>query len=130
MENIKETMLDKKTWVVVGVTDKKDRFGYKIWKKLKEHGYTAYGVNPKLEELEGEKIYKTIGDLPEKVEVLNMVVGPRLAMNILDQAKEIGIDYIFYQPGSYDDEVIKKTQDLGLKYLDNDCIHKTLLNME
>ena len=128
--DIKETMLGMKKWVVVGVTDKTDRFGYKIWKKLKEHDYIAYGVNPKLEELDGEKIYKTLKDLPEKVDVLDMVVGPKVALSILDQAKEEGIEYIFFQPGSYDDEVIEKAKNLGLKYLDGDCIHKTLVNME
>lgn len=127
---VKQEMLDKKIWVVVGVTDKTDRFGYKIWKKLKEHGYTAYGVHPKLDELEGEKIYRSLAELPELPEVLNMVVGPKIAMGVLDQAKELGIEYIFFQPGSYDEEVIEHTRALGLKYLDGDCIHRTLLNME
>lgn len=130
MGNIKQDMLDKKVWAVVGVTDKTDRFGYKIWKKLKEHGYTAYGVHPKLEELEGEKIYKTVADIPEKVEVLNMVVGPKIALGVLEEAKNIGIENIWFQPGSYDDETIEKTKELGLTYLDNDCIHKTLLVLE
>lgn len=46
MVNLKEKMLQKKVWAVAGVTERKDRYGYKIWKKLKEHDYETYGINP------------------------------------------------------------------------------------
>ncbi|MBC8590735.1 CoA-binding protein [Wansuia hejianensis] len=123
---IKEEMLEKKKWVVAGVTAKKDRYGYKIWKILKENNYETYGVNPNYDEIEGEKIYHSIMDLPIKVDVLDMVVSPKHAMVTLDEAKEAGIEYIFFQPGSYDDDVVRKAQDLGFKYLINDCIYATL----
>ncbi len=126
MSNIKQEMLDKKVWAVAGLTDKTDRYGYKIWKILKEHGYKAYGVNPRLDELEGEKVYDSVKDIDEKVDVLDMVVGPKIAIKTLEEAKDAGIEYIFFQPGSYDDEVVKKAEELGLKYLTGDCIYATL----
>ena len=55
MDKIKGRNATKKLWVVAGVTAKKDRFGYKIWKILKDHSYEAYGVNPNYDEIEGEK---------------------------------------------------------------------------
>lgn len=130
MKNIKEIMLDKKKWAVVGITDNKDRYGYKIWKKLKEHEYMAYGVNPRLEKLEGEKIYNSVVDIEDDIDVLNMVVGPKIAMGVLDEAKQAGIKHIFFQPGSYDDEVVEKTKKLGLEYLIGDCIYATLRRIE
>lgn len=130
MKNIKNTMLDKKKWAVVGVTDDKERFGYKIWKKLKEHGYNAYGVNPRLDSLENETIYDSVKDIEDDIDVLDMVVGPKIAIKVLEQAKQSGIKYIFFQPGSYDDEVIEKTKELGLEYLDGDCIYDTLKKLE
>ncbi len=128
--SIKQELLDKMVWAVVGATDKTDRYGYKIFKKLKEHDYTTYGIHPKLEELDGDKIYKNLTDLPEKIDVVDMVVGPNIAIGVLEEAKELGIEYIFFQPGSYNEEVIKKAEELGLKYLEDDCIYATLINME
>ena len=125
-KTIKEEMLEKKNWAVVGVSEKKDRWGYKIWKKLKEHDYKAYGVSPNYEELEGEKIYPSVTDVSEKIDVLDMVVSPKIAMNILDEAKEANIEYIFFQPGTYNKKVIEKADDLGFKYLIDDCIYATL----
>lgn len=133
MENnakLKEEMLAKKTWVVAGVTGRKDRYGYKIWKILKDHNYETYGVNPNYEEIEGEKIYHSIKDLPKKVDVLDMVVGPKIAMQTLEEAKEAGIEYIWFQPGSYNDNVINKAKELDLKILEDDCIYATLRKLE
>ncbi|MBC8587036.1 CoA-binding protein [Tissierellaceae bacterium BX21] len=128
--SLKNEMLGKKTWVVVGVTAKKDRFGYKIWKILKKHNYNAYGVNPNYDEIEGETIYHSLKDLPSKVDVLDMVVSPKLSIKTLEEAKEVGIEYIFFQPGTYNDEVIQKCDELELKYLTGDCIYATLKRME
>lgn len=126
MQENKEIMLEKKIWAVAGVTGRKERFGYKIWKILKQYGYTTYGVNPNYDELEDEKIYHRLVDIPEKIEVLDMVVPPNIAMKTLDDAKEAGIEYIWFQPGSFNNEVIEKANNMGFKILYNDCIYATL----
>lgn len=128
--DIKEKMLESKTWAVVGVSSKKDRWGYKIWKILKEHGYKTYGVNPNYDELEGEKIYKSLSDLPEKVDVIDMVVPKKVAMITLKEAKDLGLNNIFFQPGTYDADVIKLADGLELDYLIDDCIYATLKRRE
>lgn len=125
-KTIKEEMLEKKVWAVVGVTEKRERFGYKIWRILKEHNYTSYGINPKYEEIDGEKIYHRLRDVPEKIDVVDMVISPKYGSLILDEAKDLGIDYIFFQPGTYDDDIVKKAETLGFKFLIGDCIYATL----
>ncbi|MBU5427055.1 CoA-binding protein [Tissierella pigra] len=122
----KEEMLQKKTWAVAGVTAKKDKFGYKIWKILKENNYETYGINPNYDEIEGDKIYHSVKDLPKKIEVLDMVVPPKIAISTLDEAKEADIEYIWFQPGTYNDEVIEKAKELGFKILYDDCVYKEL----
>lgn len=128
--DIKEKMLASKTWVVVGVSSRKDKWGYKIWKILKEHGYNTYGVNPNYDEIEGEKIYKSLSDLPEKVDVIDMVVPRKVSMDTLREAKDLGLNNIFFQPGTYDKEVINLADELGLNYLTDDCIYAELKNRE
>lgn len=125
---IKEGMLDKKVWAVVGATEKKDKWGSKIYKILKEHGYETYAVSPNYEEIDGDKAYKSVKDIPQKVDVIDMVVAPKIALNVLEEAKEAGIEYIFFQPGTYNDEVVAKAEELGLKYLLDDCIYRILKN--
>ncbi|NLX61586.1 MAG: CoA-binding protein [Tissierellia bacterium] len=123
-------MLKKKVWAVVGVTTKKDRFGYKIFKKLQEHGYETYGVNPKYEEVDGEKVYPTLKSIPKKIEVVDVVVPPKVTLGLLDEIKDLGIEYIWFQPGTYDEEVVEKAESLGFKNLFNDCVYATLIARE
>lgn len=127
---IKDEILNKKSWAVIGVTIDKERFGYKIWKKLKEHNYKAYGVNPKYDEIDGEKIYHNLKDIPNNIDVVDMVVSPKISINILDEIKELGIEYVFFQPGTYNEEVVEKAENLGLKYIINDCIYRILKDKE
>ena len=129
-EDLKKQMLDMKSWVVVGVTANKDKYGYKIWKTLRQHDYNTFGVNPNYDEIEGEKIYHSLKDLPEKVQVLDMVVPPKIAIKTLEEAKESGIEYIFFQPGTYNKEVVAKAEELELKYLLDDCIYAILKKLE
>ncbi len=126
--SIKQEMMDKKVWAVVGVTGKKEKWGYKLYKILKDHNYETYGVSPNYDEIEGDKIYKSLKDLPTKIDVVDMVVSPKISINTLDEVKEAGIEYIFFQPGTYNDEVVAKAEELGLKYLIGDCVYATLRN--
>ena len=86
--SIKQEMMDKKVWAVVGVTGKKEKWGYKLYKILKDHNYETYGVSPNYDEIEGDKIYKSLKDLPTKIDVVDMVVSPKISINTLDE--EIG----------------------------------------
>ena len=78
---VKKEMLNKKVWAVVGATAKQDRYGYKIWKKLKEHGYTSYAVNPSYKEIDGEKVYPSLSHIDESIDVVDMVVSPKISLN-------------------------------------------------
>jgi predicted CoA-binding protein len=93
-------MLDKKVWAVVGVSADRSKFGYKVYKRLKNAGYTVYAINPKLDELEGDKVYPDLASLPEVPEVVNCVVPPKVTTDIVSQCAKEGIRYVWMQPGA------------------------------
>lgn len=115
-------MLDKKTWAVIGATTNKDKFGYKIWKKLKDHNYDVYPINPKYDHIDGEKCFDNLDDLPIKPEVVNLVVPPKVSMKSIDMANALGIKYLWFQPGAADERVIEKAEGLGLNIVFGDCV--------
>lgn len=127
---LKYEMLNKNIWAVVGVTKDEHKFGYKIFKKLIEHGYETYGVNPNYETIDGEKIYPNLKSIPKGIEVVDVVVPSRVTINILDEINELGIKYVWFQPGTFDDEVINKAKNLSLKIIYDDCVYKTLMETE
>ena len=114
---LEEKMLEKKTWAVIGANDDPEKFGNRIYKKLLSRGYTVYPVNPKYESLEGNPCYRELSSLPQKPEVIDMVVSPKRGRPILEEAARLGIEYIWFQPGTYDDELLEFTKAKGLKYV-------------
>ncbi|MCT4564513.1 MAG: CoA-binding protein [Maledivibacter sp.] len=122
IEKVKEEMLGKKVWAVVGATPDESKFGYKIFKKLKSRGYEVYGINPKYEELEGEKLYKSISELPVKPDCVDMVVSPKISKPMVEEIADNGIKYVWFQPGTFDAETIDLAEAKDLKYVYYDCV--------
>ena len=118
-------MVELKNWAVVGARDDESTFGYKIPMRMIEHGYNVFMVNPKLSEIEGHKVYSKLSDIKEKIDVVDVVVNPKVAISVLDEAKELGIENIFFQPGTFTAETLEHADKLGLNYVTN-CIYKIL----
>ncbi len=112
---LEEEMLEKKVWAVVGANQDRDKYGNMIYRKLKTRGYEVYAVNPMYETIEGDKCYKDLSSLPKIPEVIDMVVSPKRGKPVLEEAARLGIRYIWLQPGTYDDELLKKIDELGLE---------------
>ncbi|WP_432664080.1 CoA-binding protein [Wukongibacter baidiensis] len=122
IEKIKGEMLEKKVWAVVGASPNESKFGYKIFKKLKDKGYEVYGINPKYDEINGEKLYKSISDLPVKPDCVDMVVPPKVSKSAVEDIANAGIDYVWFQPGTFDEDVIDLAESKNLKYVYYDCV--------
>ncbi len=122
IEKIKAEMLDKKVWAVVGVTPSESKFGYKIYKKLKDKGYEVYGINPKYNDIDGEKLYKSISDLPVKPDCVDMVVSPKVGRPVVEDIAKAGIEYVWFQPGTFDEEMLDLAESKKLRYVYYDCV--------
>jgi len=103
----KEEMLKKKVWAVVGANINTEKFGNKIYKRLKNTGYEVYPVNPKYKDIEGDTCYPSLSDLPVAPDVINIVVSPDIGKAFIEEAKELGIENIWFQPGTFGKEVFQ-----------------------
>ncbi|MBN2882106.1 MAG: CoA-binding protein [Clostridia bacterium] len=111
---LEEKMLEKKTWAVVGANTDPEKYGNMIYRKLKSRGYRVYAVNPVYKEIDGDECYSNLSSLPEKPDVVNLVVTPKRSLLYAMEAKELGIEYLWFQPGTFDDLVMNKVNELGL----------------
>jgi predicted CoA-binding protein len=112
---LQETMIEKKVWAVVGANQDPDKYGNIIYRHLKNRGYEVFAVNPKCDTVEGDKCYKDLSSLPKIPEVLDMVVSPKRGKPVLEEAAQLGIRYLWLQPGTYDEELLEKIDELGLE---------------
>lgn len=114
--NIKQ-VLDEKIWAVVGATENHEKYGYKIFKTLKQKGYKVYPINPNYEVVQGEKCYPDLLSLPEVPQVINMVVPPKHGIKVIEEASRLGVKYVWLQPGTVSDELLKTAEQNGLKII-------------
>lgn len=118
-------MLKNKVWAVVGVNDNPYKFGYMLYKKLKENGYEVYPINPKYDNIENQKCYPNLSSLPMVPDAVDMVVSPHKGMSIIDEASSLGIENIWFQPGTCDEDILKKAKDKGMNIVQG-CVLKEL----
>jgi uncharacterized protein len=121
MSNLIQKYANEPIWAVVGASNDRSKFGNRIYRTLRDAGYKVYAVNPREEEIEGDKAYKWVSDLPEAPTVVDMVIPPRFALSTVQQAKEIGAKAIWFQPGSEDPEAIQWAKENDLDVIES-CI--------
>jgi len=112
---LEEIMLAKKIWAVVGANQDQAKYGNMIYRKLKSKGYEVYAVNPQYDSIEGDSCYSALSALPVVPEVIDMVVSPKRGRPVIEEAARLGIKYVWLQPGTYDEELLKQIEDLGLQ---------------
>ena len=122
MEKLIKAMLEKKNWVVVGAHPNPEKYGNKIVKKLQVNGYQVVPVNPMYEEVEGVKTVASLKEVKEPVDCINVVVSPKRAMVVVKEAIDMGIKYIWFQPGAFNEEVIDYAESNGLHVVFHACV--------
>ncbi len=69
-----EEAVNSRVWAVVGASEDMSKWGSRIYRALKQSGYTGYPVNPEAATADGDPTYPTLLDLPEKPDVVDVVV--------------------------------------------------------
>lgn len=128
MEIIIHNMLKLDKWAVIGATQSMDKFGHIIFKRLKNAGYKTYAVNPMYDDVLNEPCYNSLTDLPEVPECLNVVVSADKGKVYVDEAVKLGIQYIWFQPGAYDTDLVNYARDQGLNVVYQSCVLVELNN--
>jgi predicted CoA-binding protein len=111
----KKIMIEKKVWAVVGANTNPEKFGNKVYRRLKDRGYEVYAVNPKYDSIDGDPCYKSLSDLPKVPEVIDIVVSPERAIPAIEEAARLGVKYVWFQPHTYNNEVLKLANKHGME---------------
>lgn len=121
MEDLIEEFINQRVWAVVGASEDPKKYGNQIFRDLRAAGYTVYGVNPRGGKVEGQKLYPTLSDLPEKPAVVDIVVPPTVTEEIVRQCAQLGLKRLWMQPGSESEEAIRFCQEQGIKVVHGTC---------
>jgi predicted CoA-binding protein len=112
-----------KTVAIVGVSDKAERASHGVAKYLLENSdYELFFVNPALDEVLGQKVYKSLKDIGAHIDIVDVFRKPEDCLAVLLESIEIGASAIWLQLGISVPEVATQGSDAGLSVVMDRCI--------
>jgi predicted CoA-binding protein len=122
-EHMRDILLGVKTIAVVGASDKPERSAHGVMQFLQEKGFRCIPVNPRLagKTLLGEKVYASLHDIPDAVDMVDLFVNSELAGPATDEAIAIGASAVWMQLGVINEAAAEKAREAGLQVVMDHC---------
>jgi hypothetical protein len=112
-----------KSVAIVGVSSNRSRASYFVASYLKGGDYyKVYFVNPMIDTLFDQKVYKSLAELPEVPDIVDVFRKASDTPGILDEAIAIGAKTIWLQLGVSNDEVGQRGMAAGLNVVMDRCL--------
>lgn len=111
----KENMnLSTERVVIVGASDKPDRYAYLAFKMLREHGHEVLPVHPRLHEIEGVPVVAEISQISGAVETVTLYVGPAISSGLAEALITLHPRRVIMNPGTENPELESKLSAAGI----------------
>jgi len=130
-QEVKEILEKYKNIAIVGASPKPEKDSNIVTKYMIEAGYNVFPIYPKEDEILGRKVYRSLADIDEKVDIVVVFRKPAAVAPVADAAIARGdVDVLWTQLGIVNNEAAKKAKEAGIKVVQNLCIkieHRNLL---
>jgi predicted CoA-binding protein len=111
-----------RTIAVVGLSANWYRPSYFAAKYLQEHGYRVIPVNPQYDHVLGEKCYRSLAEIPEKVDIVDCFRKGEEIPAIAGEAIAIGAKVLWMQLGVTSPEARRRAEAAGLEVVEDRCV--------
>jgi predicted CoA-binding protein len=112
-----------KSIAIVGASDKPSRASYFVATYLLSSSrYRVYFVNPVAKEILGQPVYKSLADLPEIPDLVDVFRRHDDLPSVLEETLAIGAKTLWLQLGSWHEEVAAKAEAAGLDVVMDRCV--------
>lgn len=109
------------TIAVVGLSRDPNKAAHSVPATLQAHGFRIIPVHPSADELLGEKVYRSLADIPEPVDLVDVFRPAPEAPGIARQAVAIGAKTLWLQQGIVSAEARRIATEGGLDYVEDRC---------
>ena len=120
-EKLCKMLADTKIMAVVGLSPKEHRDSNIVAKYFLEKGIKIIPVYPREEYILGEKVYRNLDEIPQKVDMVVVFRKGSDTPPIAKKAVEIGAKYLWLQETVINDESIKIATEGGLEAVQDRC---------
>lgn len=116
-----EILQSARTIAVVGASRDPLKAGGSVPVELQRRGFRIIPINPYAETLFGERVYRSLLDVPEKVDLVDVFRPSHDAPEIARQAVAIGARALWLQEDIRSPEARQIAEAAGLEFVEDEC---------
>jgi predicted CoA-binding protein len=123
-DEIGELLKRTKTIAVVGLSDSPLRPSYGVSAYMQSHGYKIIPVNPSIKGALGEKAVASLGEIEEKIDIVDVFRRSEYVPELVDEAIRLKMPAIWLQEDVIHAEAAEKARKAGIFVVMDKCILK------
>lgn len=127
MDDVLTGLLKPKSIAIIGASTTPGKIGHTVVEKLIESGYEGgiYPVNPSADEILGLKVYKSVLDIPDKVDAAVVSIPARFVLEAAKECGEKGVKGLIVITSGFsevgenqmEEDLVKLAHDYGMRVL-------------
>ena len=123
-DEIGELLKRTRTIAVVGLSDSPLRPSYGVSAYMQSHGYKIIPVNPSIKGALGEKAVASLGEIEEKIDIVDVFRRSEYVPELVDEAIRLKVPAIWLQEDVIHAEAAEKARKAGIFVVMDKCILK------
>lgn len=129
-KDMRDIFKNTKTIAIIGCSPDPSKASNMVASYLKDAGFKIVPVYPKEDIILGEKVYRSLSEIPFKVDIVDIFRKPDVIASVVDECIVRGdVDCVWTQLGLVNNEAAQKAEDAGIKVVQSRCTkieHKKL----
>ena len=121
-QQMKEIFQKTKTIAIIGCSPDTTKASNNVANYLINAGFNVIPVYPKEETILGQKVYRSLSEIPFKVDMVDIFRKPEVIASVIDEAIQRGdVDTVWTQLGLVNNQAAQKAKDAGMSVVQNHC---------
>lgn len=123
-EEMRAIFEETKTIAIIGCSPNEEKASNRVAVYLKNHGFNIIPVYPKEEIILGEKVYRSLSDIPSnvKVDMVDIFRKPDVIASVVNEVlQRDDVKCVWTQLGLVNNAAAQKAKDAGLKVVQSHC---------
>ena len=123
-DEIAKVLKESRTVAVIGLSEDPSKPAYGVSAHLKKQGYSIVPVHPKATMALSEKVYRSVAEIPGRVDLVYMFRGADAAPGVVEEAVAKGAKAVWMPEGVVHEEAAARARAAGLAVIMDRCAQK------
>ncbi|MEH0973571.1 CoA-binding protein [Micromonospora sp. CPCC 205546] len=122
MRSAQQILADSAVIAVVGASRDPRKAAHSVPLQMQRYGWRIIPVNPTADELFGERVYRSLADIPHPVDLVDVFRPAEDAVEVVREAVAIGAPAVWLQLGIVSAEGRRIATEAGVDYVEDRCL--------